>query len=59
MGHWRERPGFVARLRFCSKGPSRDPAGRVEAGGMNRKLDVGGTLSQAFSTYGAQAGVLG
>ncbi len=25
---------------------------------MNRKLDVGGTLSQAFSTYGAQAGVL-
>lgn len=26
--------------------------------GMNRKLDVGGTLSQIFSTYGAQAGVL-
>ncbi len=25
---------------------------------MNRKLDVGGTLSQIFSTYGAQAGVL-
>ena len=25
---------------------------------MNRKLDIGGTLSQAFSTYGAQAGVL-
>jgi hypothetical protein len=25
---------------------------------MERKLDVGGTLSQAFSTYGAQAGVL-
>jgi MFS family permease len=25
---------------------------------MNRKLDVGGTLSQAFSTYGSQAGVL-
>lgn len=25
---------------------------------MNRKLDVGGTLSQAFSTYASQAGVL-
>jgi len=25
---------------------------------MERKLDIGGTLSQAFSTYGAQAGVL-
>ena len=25
---------------------------------MNRKLDVGGTLSQIFSTYGEQAGVL-
>lgn len=25
---------------------------------MNRKLDVGGTLSQIFSTYGQQAGVL-
>jgi hypothetical protein len=25
---------------------------------MNRKLDVGGTLSQVFSTYGQQAGVL-
>jgi hypothetical protein len=25
---------------------------------MNRKLDIGGTLSQAFSTYGSQAGVL-
>lgn len=25
---------------------------------MNSKLDVGGTLSQIFSTYGAQAGVL-
>lgn len=25
---------------------------------MNNKLDVGGTLSQIFSTYGAQAGVL-
>lgn len=25
---------------------------------MNRKLDVGGTLSQTFSTYGQQAGVL-
>jgi hypothetical protein len=25
---------------------------------MERKLDVGGTLSQAFSTYGSQAGVL-
>jgi hypothetical protein len=30
----------------------------VEAAGMNRKLDVGGTLSQIFSTYGDQAGVL-
>jgi ABC-type multidrug transport system fused ATPase/permease subunit len=25
---------------------------------MNQKLDVGGTVSQIFSTYGAQAGVL-
>ncbi|HXS46555.1 MAG TPA: hypothetical protein VN756_03730 [Solirubrobacterales bacterium] len=25
---------------------------------MNRKLDIGATLSQAFSTYGSQAGVL-
>jgi hypothetical protein len=25
---------------------------------MNRKLDIGGTVSQAFSTYGSQAGVL-
>jgi hypothetical protein len=25
---------------------------------MKRKLDVGGTLSQVFSTYGDQAGVL-
>ncbi len=25
---------------------------------MNRKLDIGGTLSQAFSIYGSQAGVL-
>lgn len=25
---------------------------------MNRKLDIGGTLSQIFSTYGSQAGVL-
>jgi hypothetical protein len=33
-------------------------AGRVEADGMNRKLDIGGTLSQAFSVYGSQAGVL-
>jgi hypothetical protein len=32
--------------------------GRVEADGMNRKLDIGATLSQAFSTYGSQAGVL-
>jgi hypothetical protein len=31
---------------------------RVEAAGMKRKLDVGGTLSQIFSTYGDQAGVL-
>jgi hypothetical protein len=31
---------------------------RVEADAMNRKLDIGGTLSQAFSTYGSQAGVL-
>jgi hypothetical protein len=33
-------------------------AGQVEADGMNRKLDIGATLSQAFSTYGSQAGVL-
>jgi hypothetical protein len=32
--------------------------GWVEADAMNRKLDVGGTLSQAFSTYASQAGVL-
>jgi Uncharacterised protein family (UPF0259) len=31
---------------------------RVEANGMNQKLDVGGTLSQIFSTYRAQASVL-
>lgn len=31
---------------------------RVESNAMNQKLDVGGTLSQIFSTYGAQAGVL-
>lgn len=31
---------------------------RVERNDMNQKLDVGGTLSQIFSTYGAQAGVL-
>jgi hypothetical protein len=31
---------------------------RVEADAMSRKLDIGGTLSQAFSTYGSQAGVL-
>lgn len=31
---------------------------RVELGAMNRKLDVGGTLSQIFSIYGQQAGVL-
>lgn len=31
--------------------------GRIQ-GAMDRKLDVGGTLSQIFSTYGAQAGVL-
>jgi ABC-type multidrug transport system fused ATPase/permease subunit len=31
---------------------------RVESSRMNQKLDVGGTLSQIFSTYGAQAGVL-
>lgn len=31
---------------------------RVERKGMNQKLDVGGTLSQIFSTYSAQAGVL-
>lgn len=31
---------------------------KVEAAVMNRKLDVGGTLSQIFSTYGEQAGVL-
>jgi len=32
--------------------------GGVETAGMKRKLDVGGTLSQIFSTYGDQAGVL-
>ena len=31
---------------------------RVEEESMSQKLDVGGTLSQIFSTYGAQAGVL-
>jgi ABC-type multidrug transport system fused ATPase/permease subunit len=31
---------------------------RVESAVMKRKLDVGGTLSQIFSTYGDQAGVL-
>lgn len=30
----------------------------VETAGMNRKLDIGGTLSQIFSIYGQQAGVL-
>jgi hypothetical protein len=30
----------------------------VESAAMNRKLDVGGTLSQIFSIYGQQAGVL-
>jgi hypothetical protein len=30
----------------------------VEADGMNKKLKVGDTLSEVFSTYGAQAGVL-
>lgn len=38
--------------------PGRVVAMRVEAIGMNQKLDVGGTLSQIFSTYRAQAGVL-
>jgi hypothetical protein len=38
--------------------PGRVTAIRVESNGMNQKLDVGGTLSQIFSTYGAQAGVL-
>lgn len=32
--------------------------GRVETAGMKTKLDVGGTLSQIFSIYGQQAGVL-
>jgi len=32
--------------------------GEVESASMNRKLDVGGTLSQIFSIYGQQAGVL-
>jgi hypothetical protein len=31
---------------------------RVERSAMNQKLDVGGTLSQIFSTYRAQAAVL-
>jgi hypothetical protein len=38
--------------------PGRVDAMRVERSVMNQKLDVGGTLSQIFSTYGAQAGVL-
>jgi Uncharacterised protein family (UPF0259) len=38
--------------------PGRVTAIWVEVAGMNQKLDVGGTLSQIFSTYGAQAGVL-
>ncbi len=38
--------------------PGRVTAVRVESSDMNQKLDVGGTLSQIFSTYGAQAGVL-
>jgi hypothetical protein len=38
--------------------PGRAAAIQVERKGMNQKLDVGGTLSQIFSTYGAQAGVL-
>jgi ABC-type multidrug transport system fused ATPase/permease subunit len=38
--------------------PGRVAAIWVEPNGMNQKLDVGGTLSQIFSTYGAQAGVL-
>jgi hypothetical protein len=36
----------------------RGVGGEVEAASMKRKLDVGGTLSQIFSTYGDQAGVL-
>jgi hypothetical protein len=38
--------------------PGRVAAVQVEATGMNQNLDVGGTLSQIFSTYRAQAGVL-
>ena len=38
--------------------PGRVRVTGVEADGMNRKLDIGGTLSQAFSIYGSQAGVL-
>ena len=33
-------------------------AGGVETGRMDRRLDVGATLSEVFSTYGSQAGVL-
>ena len=46
-------PLFAATTRIGRVG-----LGEVEAPGMNRKLDVGGVLSQTFSTYGAQAGVL-
>jgi hypothetical protein len=42
------RPTLAGRFR----------GGGLESGGMNKKLDVGGTLSQIFSTYGEQAGVL-
>lgn len=34
------------------------PSPGSNSGGMNRKLDVGATLNQIFSTYGATAGVL-
>lgn len=37
---------------------SRDIASDTEAAPMERKLDVGGTLTRIFQTYGDQAGVL-
>ncbi len=36
----------------------RGAAWRVEEGLVDRKLNVGDTLGEVFSTYGAQAGVL-
>ena len=46
----------VTHIRYRVEAGSR--ARRVEPGRMNKKLDVGGTLSEVFSIYGANAGVL-